>query len=159
MAHGCEEKTENQRALLPEVRPETGHVPVERRTDLLHPVHGEVHVGVEPGQLDVHPPVTAGAAVRRMSRGGFSFLASCSGGSDRFDEFRQEARGFGLGPAAPFFFLFFFLCTTHGFGKQECGGAERRVLHAVWRLTGVGVYGLRRRSSCLAHYRRECRDE
>ena len=57
---------ENQRALLPEVRPETEHGPVERRADLLHPVHGEIHVRLEPGQRHLHPPVTAGAAINKM---------------------------------------------------------------------------------------------
>ena len=52
---------ENQRALLPEVRPQAELLLIQRRADLLHAVHGEVHVGMEPGQLDLHQPVTAGA--------------------------------------------------------------------------------------------------
>lgn len=50
---------ENQRPLLREVRSQARILFIERREHLLHPVHGEVHVGMEPGQLDIHQQDTA----------------------------------------------------------------------------------------------------
>lgn len=45
---------ETQRALLREVRPQTGKLALIRRIDLLHTVHGEVHVGMEHSLETVH---------------------------------------------------------------------------------------------------------
>lgn len=51
---------ENQRALLPEMRPQAELISLKRRADLLLAMHGKVHGGVEPGQHNLHQPVTAG---------------------------------------------------------------------------------------------------
>ena len=56
--HNNNKKTESQRALLPEMRPQAKHIPVQQRAGLLLAVHREVHVGVEPGQHNLHQPVT-----------------------------------------------------------------------------------------------------
>lgn len=36
---------------------------IEQRTDLLHKLYGEVHVGVEPSQLGIHPEDKEGAGL------------------------------------------------------------------------------------------------
>jgi hypothetical protein len=50
---------ENQRSLLPKVRSQARILVIERRDHLLHAVHGEVHVGMEPSQLDIYQQNTA----------------------------------------------------------------------------------------------------
>ncbi len=100
--------TENQRPLLPEMRPQAEHVPVQQRADLYDAVYREVHVGVEPGQLDLHQPATAGAINRS------SFFFGLGGGSRPGEEAAWGGGGKGI---------VMIICTT-GLGK--CGRARER---------------------------------
>ena len=51
---------ENQRELLCKVRTETRNLHLERREHVRHAVHGEVHGGMEPGQLGLPAEDTTG---------------------------------------------------------------------------------------------------
>jgi hypothetical protein len=54
-------RTENPGELLRQMRPQTRNLPLERRADLRHDMHGEVHAGMEPGQLSIHQQGTGRA--------------------------------------------------------------------------------------------------
>ena len=47
-------RAENPGELLRKVRPQARIIPLERRANMRHDVHGEVHASMEPGQLGIH---------------------------------------------------------------------------------------------------------
>ena len=59
---------EGQRALLREMRPQARFLIIERRDNMLHPVYGEVHAGMEHSQSAVHHEDTAGEQQGRRWR-------------------------------------------------------------------------------------------